>query len=214
MLRQSECTLQEIGLYMQMYCDVDTSACGYVYRKHEWESITGCSRETIDVTLRSLQDKGLIVVSGPAIVLLAYMGEQGFNQPRYLRSGLWDLQRSLLDHPILRFIVGVQLLELRLVDLESSKAHNLWDAAQSLFGEITDGKELPPPHHMHGNLDAPDRFMIDALVTMPDADQVLLSLEARHWVCLPESLREAFQGAFAASGSAVTSIRGRRTGSE
>ncbi|WP_347956101.1 hypothetical protein [Gordonia aichiensis] len=213
-LRGAGCTLQEIALYMQMYCDVDTSACGYVYRKHEWESIAGCSRETIDVTLRSLEEKELVVVSGPAIILLGYMAEQGFNQPRYLRSGLWDLQRILLDHPLLRFFVGVQLLQLRLVEMETSKAHNLWDAAQSLWSEITGGQELPPPHHMHGNVDAPDRFMVDALATMPEADKVFLALEQRRWLGLPPTVREALQSAFDTTGSAVTAIRGRRTGSE
>ncbi|MFC0313679.1 hypothetical protein ACFQNE_02550 [Gordonia phosphorivorans] len=214
-LNAAGCTLQESGLYFQMYTAPDTSATGYVYRRHEWAEVVGCNADSIDLYLSGLEQKELIVVSGPAILITGYMADQSFNQPKYLKSGLWDLQRSLRTKPLLRFIIGTQLLALNTAAMVGTKADSAWQAAQSLWEEITGG-ELPPVRHMHGNLDEPNRTMIDSLAQMPDADLIHVELDRRKWLGVHPQLREPLQRALAdfSADSSVTTFRQRRTGSQ
>lgn len=203
------CTLQEIGLYMAMYTAPETSAVGYIYRRHEWDEIASANHDSIDLYLDRLQDKELIVMSGASILLTGYMAEQAFNQPKYLKSGLWDLQRSLDDKPLLRFIVGVQLLGLDAASMAGTKAESARDAAQPIWAEIT-GDALPPVRHMHGSFDEPNPTMIDSLARMPDAVAVRTEMDRRQWCGVPAPLRGPLQAAFdELAASSVTTFRPR-----
>lgn len=207
-LRRRGCSLQEIGLYFTMYTSAETSALGYIYRQHEWAEIAGCNPDSISLYLQSLESKELIIVDGPAILISDYMPDQAFNQPKYLKSGLWDLQRALADKHLLRFIIGVQLLGLNVAAMVGTKAESVRAAAQSIWGEITDD-QLPPARYLHGNLDEPDRRMVDSLARMPAADAVRIELDRRQWLGVPEPLRDPLRAAFDALEPTVTPLRSR-----
>lgn len=208
-LADQGCSLQEIGLYFTMYTSPDTSSVGYIYRRHEWADIVGCNADSVDIHLASLEKKELIVVSGAAILLTRYMAEQAFNQPKYLKSGVWDLQRSLDDKPLLRFFIGVQLLGLNCAAMTGTKSNSAREAAQAIWEEVAED-ELPPARHLHGNLTEPNRTMLDSLARMPDAEIVRAALDERRWLGVASEVRLPMQEAFdAVAPSSVAPFRPR-----
>lgn len=203
--------LAAAGLYSCMITDPAMTALGYVYRKHEWEQFAESNRDSIDRHIRELEDARLIVADGYHIIVRSYMRRNAFDLPSYLRSGLYDLQRTI-NSPLLRFVIGAELLRLDLSDMPASKAGNVREAADPLWGEITEGGHLPPVHHLQGRDGSPVPTMVDSLAQMPEASSVLQSLDERRWTVVADHLVAPLQAAFAAShgGAAVTPLR-RRT---
>lgn len=193
MLR-SGVTIEAAGLYTMISTDRAVNALGYVYRKHEWEEFPGANSDTIDRLIAQLEQHGHIVASGYHIVIRGYVRRNAFEIPSYLRSGLYDLQRTV-THPLLRCVIGSEFLRLDSQGWDQKKCSNVWQAANAIWQEITDGATLPPIHHLRGDA-ALNATMLDSLATMPDAEQVYADLDARQWSVIAEHLRQPLQAAF------------------
>lgn len=183
-------------LYTLMTTDPATSALGYVYRKQEWSTFPGSNNDTIDRLVGDLERAGFIVADGWHLVIRGYLRRNAFDQPSYLRSGLYDLQRSLTQ-PLLRCVIGSEFLRLNLVDMPQPKSSNTWQAAAPLWSEITGGAVLPPAHHMLGDSGTePHPMMLDSLAAMPDSELAYQALDARQWTVVAGHLVDPLQSAF------------------
>lgn len=188
-------TIAEIGLFSIMLSDLQTSILGSVYRKNEWSEIAGSNPDFVDKCLTNLESMGFIATDGWNLLIRSYARINAFSSPKVLKSGLYTLQNGLKS-PLLRFVVGAEMLRIKLDDRPSDNARNLHEAATTLWAEIT-GEQLPPTHHMRG-IEQPNPEMLDALVRMPGADAVLAELDKREWAVVTPLLRDPIRAAFEA----------------
>ncbi|WP_042376555.1 hypothetical protein [Gordonia alkanivorans] len=203
-------SLSAAGLYACLLSDPGTTALGYLYRKNEWEQFTGSNRDTVDRLLAELEAAGLVVADGYHLVIRGYMKRHAFDQPTYLRSGLYDLERLLVS-PLLRFIIGTELLRLDLSEMPTPKATNVREAAAALWEEIT-GTSLPVADRLRGG--EPDPMMLTALAAMPGADVILRDLDERRWAVIAAPLVVPLQREFTRlrSGESNVSLLGTKRG--
>ncbi|WP_137726169.1 hypothetical protein [Prescottella subtropica] len=203
------CSFSEIGYFSLIITSKATTAVGSLYLQHEWGDIEGTNPDHAEKSLNSLEQRGLIVRDGYYILVRSWIRRNCFNNPKYLRSGLYPLQNDV-DSPLLRFVIGTELMRLRLSDLPLDKAQNLHDSASLLWAEIT-GNDLPPIAAMVGDINDPNQYMISALTSIPGIETVAVELDRRNWCVVKEELRAPLQKALAPVRN-VTPLQARTAG--
>ncbi|MGU3586233.1 hypothetical protein ACLBYD_24080 [Rhodococcus sp. C26F] len=189
------CSFSEIGYFALILTSKATTPVGSLYLQHEWGDIEGTNPDHAEKSLDSLERRGKIVRDGYYILVRSWIRRNCFTNPNYLKAGLYPLQNDI-DSPLLRFVIGSELLRLDLSSLEPTKAQNLHASASLLWAEITES-ELPPPNAMTGDLNHPNDYMIGALATMPGIDSAAAELDRRNWCVVKEELRVPLQKALA-----------------
>lgn len=187
------CNLSEIGYFTMISTSKATSPIGSLYMRHEWADLDGTNLDHAERTLEQLEKRGLIARDGYYILVVAWIRQYAFNNPKYLRAGLYPLQNEI-DSPFLRFVFGTQLLQLRLCDLDKTKAANLHESASLLWAEIT-GSALPPADAMDGDIDQPNDYMVTALSNMPGIELAVTELDRRTWCVVQAELHRPLQQA-------------------
>ncbi len=133
------------------------------------------------------------MVDGYWILIRNWMPTRGFRQPKYFSSGLYSLVHQV-DSPLLRMVIGTELLGLRLCDqtpaeLEKSR---MYQYAAEYWEEIT-GCPLIPAGSMTGDLLRPPEEMLDQLAVMSGAEAAFKGLTQRMWSVIDEPLRAPLQ---------------------
>lgn len=187
-----ELTLEEIGLLTLANTHPETKHVGVLYRPNEWNDVFGGTSH-VGRLLDSLQAKGKVVVDGYWVLIRGWMPTRGFRQPKYFSSGLYSLVHQV-DSPLLRMVIGSELLGLRLcdqtpADLEKSR---MYQYASEYWEEIT-GCPLIPATSMTGDLLRPPEDMLNHLAVMPGAETAFKGLTSRSWSVIDEPLRAPLQ---------------------
>lgn len=203
------CSFSEIGYFALILTSKATTPVGSLYMQHEWSDIDGTNPDHAEKSLDSLESRGLIVRDGYYILVRSWIRRNCFNNPNYLKAGLYPLQNEL-DSPLLRFVIGTELLRLRLSDLDPVKAKNMHDSASVLWAEITGG-ELPPSAAMTGDINNPSEYMISVLTSIPGIETVAVELDRRNWCVVKEELRAPLQKALSQVRN-VTQLQARTAG--
>lgn len=193
----------EIAYFLFILSSKATTPLGSLYLQHEWSDIEGTHPDHADKCLTSLESAGKIVRDGYFILVRSWMRRNCFTNPKYLKAGLYPLQNEITS-PLLRFVIGSELLRLDLVSMPQQRAENLHASAALLWEEIT-GRRLPRATSLSGDLANPNTAMIVALTEMPGVDQAIDGLNARAWAPVKDELRRPLQDAIGGA-STVTPI--------
>lgn len=201
------CNFNEIGYFAMILAKKATTPLGTLYLPHEWADIEGTNVDHMDKTLNQLEEHGKIVRDGYYLCVRSWLKTHAFTNPKYMKAGLYALENGV-DSPLIRFVIGSELLRLPLADMPADKAANMRDAAGYLWAEIT-GKELPPASHMTGSLESPNPQMLDDLVSMPAAAKAIAGLDKRGWSVIKQELRDPIRRAVNAQHDTVTHLSSR-----
>lgn len=192
--RVDELTLEEIGLLTLATTHPETKHVGALYRPNEWNDEFGGTAH-VGRLLDNLQAKGKVVLDGYWILLRGWLPTRSFTQPKFFSSGLYSLVHQV-DSPLLRMVIGTELLGLRLCEktaeeLQKSRMHQY---AAEYWEEIT-GCPLIPAASMTGDLMRPPEDMLAHLALMPGGETAFKGLTARSWSVIDEPVRAPLQRA-------------------
>jgi hypothetical protein len=202
------CNFAEICYFAMILAKKATTPLGTLYLPHEWSDIPGTNTDHMDKTLDLLEQHGKIVRDGYYLLVRSWIRTHAFTNPKYLKASLYALENGV-DSPLIRFVIGTELLRLPLAEMPPERAANMRNSAAFLWAEIT-GRELPPASHMTGSIQSPNPAMLDDLVQMPGIEQALTGVEARSWTVVKHELRAPLQRALQANGAShVTQLSQR-----
>ncbi|WP_458683629.1 hypothetical protein [Prescottella equi] len=192
-----ELTLEEIGLLTLANCHPETKHVGALYRPNEWADEFGGGAH-VGRLLDNLQAKGKIVLDGYWLLIRGWLPSRAFKQPKFFSSGLYSLVHQI-ESPLLRMVIGTELLGLRLCDqtpaeLEKSR---MYQYACEYWEEIT-GCPLIPAGSMTGDLLRPPEEMLDHLAVMPGAEIAFKGITDRSWSVIDNQVRAPLQRALLA----------------